>query len=133
MCSVVQNAGCQLAARKMLLTSKVFYCKFVVMEREFDWIVLLPALLHFEMNSAKAFMELNWSVFMENIVIGLRFVSKKSPKYIRKGSDHHKLWQILEISYLSLTDELLLSYVRNCISQCTTATVKGYWGNCENI
>ena len=49
----------------------------VVMERKFDWIVLLPGLLHFEMNSAKAFMELNWSVFMENIVIGLGFVSEK--------------------------------------------------------
>ena len=131
--SVVQNAGCQLTARKMLVTTKVFYCKFVVMEREFDWIVLLPALLHFEMNCAKAFMELNWSVFMENIVLGLRFVSKKAPKYIRKGSDHHKLSQILEISYLSLTDEVLLSYVRNCISQCTTVTIKGYWENCENI
>ena len=47
----------------------------VAMEREFDWIILLPGLLHFEMNSAKAFMELNWSVFMENIVIGLGFVS----------------------------------------------------------
>ena len=85
------------------------------MQREFDWIVLLPGLLHFEMNSAKAFMELNWSLFMENIVIGLGFVSEKVLKYIRKGSDHHKLWQILEISYLSLTDELLLPYVRNCI------------------
>ena len=78
-------------------------------------------------------MELNWSLFMENIVIGLGFVSEKALKYIRKGSDHHKLWQILEISYLSLTDELLLPYLRNCISQCTTPTIKGYWEYCENI
>ena len=103
------------------------------MEREFDWIVLLLGLLHFEMNSTKAFMELNWSVFMENIVIGLGFVSDKALKYIRKGSDHHKMWQILEISYLSLTDELLLPYVRHCISQCTTPTIEGYWKYCENI
>ena len=94
---------------------------------------MLPVLLHFEINSAKAFMELNWSLFMENIVIGLGFVSENALKYIRKGSDHHKLWQILEISYLSLTDELLLPYVRNCISQCTTPTIKGYWEYCENI
>ena len=105
----------------------------VVMESEFDWIFLLPGLLHFEMNSAKAFMELNWSVFMENIVIGLKFVREKALRYIRKGSDHHKLWQISEISYLSLTDELLLPYVRNCISQCTTPTIKRYWVYCENI
>ena len=105
----------------------------IVMEREFHRIVLLPGLLHFEMNSAKAFVELKWSVFMEHIVIGLRFLSEKAPKYMRKGSDHQKLWQILGISNLSLTDELLLPYVRNCISQCTTSTINGYWEYCENI
>ena len=53
---------------------------------------------------------------MENIVIGLGFVSKKTLKYITKGSHYHKLCQIFEISYLSLTDKLLLPYVRHGIS-----------------
>ena len=28
--------------------------------------------------------------------------------YARKGSDYYKLWQILKIVYIALTDELLL-------------------------
>ena len=31
---------------------------------------------------------------------------------LKKGSDHHKLWDILEIIYLAITDELLLPFVR---------------------
>ena len=85
--------------------------------REFDWIVPLPGLLHLEMNAAKAFMNLNWEVFMEIFAKQLGFTSENALKYIRKGSDHHKLWQILEITYLALVDELLLPYVRSTLKE----------------
>ena len=75
---------------------------------EFDWIVPQGGLLHFEMNAAKAFMSCNWPVFMEEICTTLGFKSDNAKKYIRKGSDHHKLWETLEITYLAMADELLL-------------------------
>ena len=61
---------------------------------EYDWIVPQTGLLHFEMNSAKAFMGCNWGVFMQDICKELGFKSENSQKYIKKGSDHHKLWQV---------------------------------------
>ena len=55
----------------------------VVMERKFDWIVLLPRLLHFEMNTAKAFMELTGQ-FLWKICYRSGICKRKSPKIYQK-------------------------------------------------
>lgn len=94
---------------------------------EFDWVIIIPGLLHYEMNSAKSFMKLNWNVFMEDIVKQLGFTSENALNYIRKGNDHHKLWQILEIVYLAVTDELLIPYIRKCLEDKQEPTNIGYW------
>ena len=47
-----------------------------VPQNEFDWIFLFPGLLHLEMNAGRAFMELNWEVFMKHIVSELGFESQ---------------------------------------------------------
>ena len=100
----------------------------VTPSREFDWIVPTPGLLHLEMNCGKAFMSLNWCVFMEEILEScFGFVSEKAKLYAKKCSDHHKLWEILELVYLAFADELLLPYFRHCKATESDATAHGYW------
>ena len=93
---------------------------------EFDWIVLVPGLLHLEMNAGRSFVNLNWDIFMKEIARELGFESQRALEYAKKGSDHHKMWKMLEITYLALTDELLTTYVRACGTE-RKPTVDGYW------
>ena len=95
-------------------------------EYEFDWIVLFPGLLHYEMNTGKSFMNLNWSIFMKEVCKELGLKSDNALNYIKKGFDHHKLWEVLEICYIALSDELLLPYVRHCLSE-NIECLEGYW------
>ena len=81
-------------------------------------------LSHFEMNAGKSFMSLCWDVFMKKICKELGFQSENALKYIKKGSDHHKLWDILEITYISFTDELLISFICPCNLQNIEPTVR---------
>ena len=67
-------------------------------EYEFHWLIPQSGLLHFKMNPGKSFMSLCWDVFMKEICKELGFQSENALKYIKKGSDHHKLWNILEIT-----------------------------------
>ena len=78
---------------------------------EFDWIVPQTGLLHFEMNAAKLFINFCWEPFMKEICMYLGFVSENAQMYPKKGSDHHKLWDLLEIVYIALTHELLVEFV----------------------
>ena len=57
----------------------------------------------------------------------LGFRSPKVLEYIRKCSDHHKTWRLLEITYIAVADELLVPYVRHCLQKAEQPTAKGYW------
>ena len=63
------------------------------------------------MNAAKSFINFCWEPFMKEICMYLGFVSENAQIYAKKGSDHHKLWDLLEIVYIALTDELLFDFV----------------------
>ncbi len=65
---------------------------------EFDWLIPVPSLLHIEKNSVESIMALNLEVFMKEVVMTLGFRSENALKYMKIGSDHHKLWRILEIT-----------------------------------
>ena len=77
-------------------------------KREFSWIVPVCGLLHLEMNVSKSFAKVDWEVFTNLLGITLGFTSSKAQKYLKKGSQHHKLWHYLEILYVSLGMELAL-------------------------
>lgn len=64
---------------------------------------------------------------MKEICKELGFVSENAQMYAKKGSDHHKLWDILEACYIAFTDELLLPYVRSCQTKNIEPTVENYW------
>ena len=61
-------------------------------KREFSWIVPVCGLLHLEMNLSKSFIKLNWEVLTNVLEITLGFRSPKAQEYLKKGSEHHKLW-----------------------------------------
>ena len=69
--------------------------------REFDWVVLIPGLLHLEMNAARSYMKLNWDIIMRDIVNVLGFTSSKAQQYIFKGK-------------LILNDALFVCYINFC-------------------
>ena len=85
--------------------------------REFDQIIPLPGTLHVEMNACKAFIGLNWDVFMMSFAEALGF---RSPKPL-------ETWRLLEITHIAVANELLVPYVRHCLQRAEQPTAKGYW------
>ena len=53
-------------------------------------------LLHYEMNAGKLFFSLCWDVFLQEVCRELGFVSQNAQAYAKRGSDHHKMWALLE-------------------------------------
>ena len=61
--------------------------------------------------------------------MNLDFVSENAQMYTKKGSDHCKLWDLLEIVYISLTDQLLVEFVRFFIRNNMEPSVDNYWSS----
>ena len=89
--------------------------------------------LYFQINAGKSFMSLCWDLFIKQICKELGFESEKAQTYAKKESDHHKLWDLLEITYIAFTDELLLHFIRSCKSTNVNPTVNGYWNFCSEL
>ena len=92
-----------------------------------DWVIPQMGLLHLEINAGKSFMNLCWDVFMKSICSELGFQSENALKYAKKGSDHHKLWDILEITYIAFVDELMFQFLTFCAAQNIEASMENYW------
>ena len=101
--------------------------------REFFWLVPVHGLLHLEMNACQSFIKLNWSVFTKTLENILGLPPPKVQEYLRKGSDHHKAWHYLELIYCSLSLELVVPYVKECIKIKSNSTTNGYWDWCEDL
>ena len=95
--------------------------------QSFNWIVPQMGLLHLEINAAKSFMGLCWDVFMRSVCYELGFQSENALKYAKKGSDHHKLWEILEITYIAFVDELIYQFTVFCVSHGVPINIANYW------
>jgi len=110
---------------------------FVIMQvsptHEFGWLLPVFGLLHLEMNLGRAFIKLNWEIFVKSVGFALSFKSPKAQEYLKKGSDHHKMWHLLEILYSALTLEIIHPYVKHCKQQNETPTCEGYWIWCKNV
>ena len=97
------------------------------LEYEFDWIVPQSGLLHIEINAGKSLMSLCWDVFFQEICKELGFVSPNALAYAKKGSDHHKMWDILEITYIAFSDEIISMFVTECKRIDAPITAKNFW------
>jgi len=80
---------------------------------EFDWVLLRIGKLHYEMNMARHFIDLNSEVFLSKLASELGFVSEAAQKFVRKGSDHHKTMSVLRVGHMGLWKELLIPYIRD--------------------
>ena len=103
-------------------------------ECEFDWVVPISGLLHLEMNAAKAFLSFNWSIFLERVMQELGITSKIGLTCAKKGSDHHELWDSLEIIYLGIINELLLPFVQHSFkkNEPISLSAENYWEYYKN-
>ena len=95
--------------------------------KEFGWVLPNCGLLHMEMNAARSFVKMNWSVFTSTLGNVLGFKSPKAQAYLFKGSDHHKTWHFLEILYMAISYELVEPYVKFSLQHNEKATTQGYW------
>ena len=101
--------------------------------REFGWLIPVRGLLHLEMIFCRSFMKLNWDVFTSAFANELGFKSPKAQEYIKKGSDHHKLWHFMEIIYVSLTLELVVPYVKYALNLKEIPSTEEYWSWCNSL
>ena len=81
---------------------------------EFDWLIPQMELLHYEMNAGKSLFSLCWDVFLKKLCKELRIVSQNAQAYAKKGSDHHKMWDIIEICYIPFTHEIICQFLKYC-------------------
>ncbi|VDI14752.1 Hypothetical predicted protein [Mytilus galloprovincialis] len=109
---------------------------------EFDWVYLRIGAGHYEMNLVKSFFELNWTPFLETLCEIMGFCTDSSKQFAKSCKDHHKSWRLLLIFHLSSLQELVLPYVRNCLSTRCPPTAKGFltsgiekysYGNYQNF
>ena len=64
---------------------------------------------------------------MEEICKEISFVCKNAQVYAKKGANHHKLWDIIEISYTAFTEKLLNDFVCSFNKQGIPPTINNYW------
>lgn len=94
---------------------------------EFDWLIPQLGLLHFEMTATKSFMNLYWEQFMSKAYIELDFTTENALAYAKKGSDHHKLWDIIETCYIAFTDEIIVEVLLYCNLANIEPNVESFW------
>lgn len=63
---------------------------------------------------------------IKDLAFCMGFCTGNAQKYAKKGSDHHKSWELLYILYEGTLDELLVPYVRMCIKANIAPSPKGY-------
>ena len=73
------------------------------------------------------FLSLCWDVFVKDVCKELGFVTTNAQAYAKKGSDHHKMWGILEICYIALTDDIIIQFLKYCKEKDLEVTCDNYW------
>ena len=101
--------------------------------RRFSCLFPVSGILQLKMNACRSFIKLNWPVFTKTLGNILVFLSPKAQEYLKKGSDHHKAWHYLELIYCSLSLELMVPFVKECIKIKSNPTTNGYWDWCEHL
>lgn len=84
--------------------------------KEFDWLHLKIGDGHDKMNLMKAFIDMNWDVFFKDLVLRMGWRSELAQKAARNCYDNHKTWQLILIHYFCTLMDLIIPYVRSCIS-----------------
>ncbi|XP_062613499.1 uncharacterized protein LOC134275243 [Saccostrea cucullata] len=107
--------------------------KVIEQEQDLQDILLVPGLGHFEINMTKAIIKLVWEIFGEDLAKMLGYRTAKALSACHDASDHHKAFQFVEILLYGTGDELLIPYVRDCISSGDSPSALGYFRWCSSV
>ena len=73
-------------------------------------------------------MNLCWEPFMSEICKELDFTAENAQAYAKKdSSDHHKLWDVIEICYIAFTDEIIVEFLCYCNLTNIDSNVESFW------
>jgi hypothetical protein len=100
--------------------------------REFSWVHLMVGDGHYDMHLMKAFVELNWEVFMKDLVIVMGWKSEAALQSAGKCYDNHKTWQLLMTFYFGTLQELIVPYVRSSLRNDVQPTPTGFLSCCKS-
>ena len=89
-------------------------------------ILLMPGLGHFEINMVRSSFKLLWTVILQDAADMLGFRSDKAKASCRKAIDHHKSFQILEITIIACSLELVRQHVHEMARAGKEADYKSY-------
>ena len=90
----------------------------------FEEILLRPGPGHYEMTMAKCLLNFGWQPIIRKIAIKLGFRTPKAQNVVKSGIDHHRSQQILAALLNALSRELIIPYVRYCITHNVTPTLR---------
>ena len=90
-------------------------------------ILLEPGLGHYEINMVKALFKLLWEVALSDLANLMGYKSIKAQVHCQNASDHHKSWQILQIFLYATADELILPYIRKCLSENLKPSLNNFY------
>ncbi|KAK3085592.1 hypothetical protein FSP39_005806 [Pinctada imbricata] len=79
------------------------------------------------MNAVKAFFELNWTPFLENMCEIMGFKSENAKSFAKTCKDHHVAWQLLLTFHTSALQEMLIPFVRENFACKEDLTVENYF------
>lgn len=95
-------------------------------KRPYNELLLRPGLGHIELNMAKKLLRFTWIPFMKDLSLKFGFRTPKAQEVFKKGTDHHRSREVLEIVLFALSKELLVPYIRHCIQNALTPTASHY-------
>ena len=95
--------------------------------RLFSYVLPMPGPGHIELNMAKALLSLMWTPILSHFVKQLGFRTSHAQDVVRNGVDHHRSRQILEVALQAISAELLIPYIRDCISHNIRPSFSGYF------
>ena len=88
-------------------------------------ILLRPGPGHIEMNMSRLLLNFLWVPFLEELSTSFGFRTQKAKNVFRQGIDHHRSKQLLETLLESLSRELMVPYVRDCLATNVTPSCDG--------
>ncbi len=97
------------------ITTHTFTKDNVRYAREFDWVQLQVADVHFEHSVIKEYIDLNLVPFIHTFAEELDFVSEAQQSYVKTCKDHHLSWELFTIFHKAAIQEFVLPYASDCL------------------
>ncbi len=111
---IEEISGVKDGSRKWIVVTcdGVPYHHIQKIKKDFPWLILIPGVLHEEMNMLKAFVELNWDIDIKDFAQCQGYRTENQLRFFKKCFDHHKSWDsICNIYRHAMASELMWPYI----------------------